>query len=346
MQGFTMSSRRTTAAALGVLALASVAGTAACAEAARPAAGSVPRIAAPAAPARDEPVAVPVAAGKRVAAPVTAEEVRQASIRIPRWNTDFCPSGTFKFHNGRHGYGTGAFVMRPGVVLADVDRDGDRDAVVLVACSPHAVTAHQVLALHRTADGRIATLGQVTIDGTVPAAGRIDGIAAGERGTVRVRWAAGPARQWRTYAYGGHGFRQVAGPRAFPEVRDDVAVRAVDPVLTRDAFYAWAGDLVVTVTNRGNRTVEWPVLRAAVEGGGVQSVSGALDDQAVVIDNGNPRVHLIGLASLRPGRSATVTLHLIYPGDAEPHGGTVTVDVTDDRTPADNTARFAVTTSE
>ena len=48
------------------------------------------------------------------------------------------------------------------------------------------------------------------------------------------------------------------------------------------------------------------------------------------------------LKPLAAGKSVTVTMHLIYPGDAAPGGGTLTIGAYGDRTPSNNSATFAV----
>ena len=290
--------------------------------------------------------ATPSATATPASAPLTDDEVRGATIAIPDWNTDVCPAGTFAFERGS----SGRFFMTE-VVLADVDADGDRDAVVLITCSPDEVNANQVLALHRAPHGRVATLGQVAIDRPERGGGRLGDIEVAAGGAVRVRWldtqpgAGQAAAQWRVYGWSGDRFRQTSGPTAFPPITIDLGleVKTATVELRRDPSDAWAGDLVVTVTNAGDKAIETPTIRLTLPvPASVQSMTGAATKYAAEVDAGPPRILLATLKPLAPGKAVTVTMRLVYPGDAPPGGGTVAAEAIDDSIPGNDTAPFEV----
>ncbi|MCW3843560.1 hypothetical protein ONA70_25995 [Micromonospora yasonensis] len=252
-------------------------------------------------------------------APVTADEARNASIRLGKWSTDFCPAGTYRFNDGNSVYkplqdSPRTFSILGDPVIADVDRDGDLDAVVLVTCSPFAVRAQQVIALQRTESGAIATLGQVAVTGAQVGGGEITQVEATADGAVRVHWmdtqvmGDNRAAQWRVYRWSGHGFRQSDGPTSFPKVSVDLKIRAGQASLVQQPDNGYEGDLVVTVTNTGNIAADYPGIHLTLPASvSLTKVRGVVKNVAYVHDSGPPKVMLCELSAIPAGKSLTIT---------------------------------------
>ncbi|MEV4621679.1 hypothetical protein AB0J74_23590 [Asanoa sp. NPDC049573] len=285
---------------------------------------------------------------------LTTAEVRQATIDVPAWRTDACPDGRQPVPNTNTDDRN--LTVTGDVVLADVDRDGAGDALILLRCRAYPrpgadeVIEDQVLALHRAADGSVATLGRVVANRPEPGGGVLGEVQAVAGGGIRVLWFdSQPGHpdngfQWRVYGWNGSGFAQTGGPASFPKITVDLKISATKTVkLTRDPSDAWTGDLVITVTNAGNRTatdatvtLELPVPAV------VQSMTGAAGKLPTVASQGPPRILTAALKPLAAGKSVTVTMRLVYPGDAAPGGGTVRIGAVGDKSPANNSAAFGV----
>jgi hypothetical protein len=288
---------------------------------------------------------------------LTVDEVRNAAIRVGKWNADFCPAGTYRFKDGRSVYlpredSPGEFSMLGTPSIADVDRDGDLDAVVLITCSPFAVRAQQVVALHRTESGTLATLGQVAVTGAAPDGGELTEAQAAADGTVRVRWhdtqPGGDAAQWRTYRWSGGGFHQTGGLRSFPKVSIGLKVTARPATLVKQADNAYQGDLVVTVTNNGKVTIDQPSIRLTLpKSVSLTKVRGVVNNKASVQDSGPPTVMLCMLPTIPPGKSLTITYTLRFAGSGQPASGVVNVDSDQgDNDESNNQATYTLTIAE
>ncbi|MEU8295869.1 hypothetical protein AB0C04_01085 [Micromonospora sp. NPDC048909] len=290
-------------------------------------------------------------------APLTVDEVRNANIRLGKWNDDFCPGGTYRFKDGSSVYlpredSPGAFGILGTPSIVDVDRDGDLDAVVLITCSPFAVRAQQVVALHRTESGAVATLGQVTINGAYPTGGELMEIQTAADGTVRVRWhdtqPGGDAAQWRSYRWSGAGFHQSDGPRSFPKVSIDVKVAAGPTTLVKQADNSYQGDLVVRVSNIGKIAIDQPSIRLTLpKSVSLTKVRGVLNNKASVQDSGPPTVMLCMLPPIAPGKSLTITYTLRFAGSGQPASGVLDVSNSQgDNDESNNQAKYTLTIAE
>ncbi|HYN95431.1 MAG TPA: hypothetical protein VES42_16405, partial [Pilimelia sp.] len=202
-------------------------------------------------------------------APITGQELRNATLQVPRWpagQTADCPRGPVRFDDGESA-GAPGLKLTGDPVHVDVDRDGDEETVVALMCAPEGAD-YQVLAYGRTPAGGIRLVGQVLA--TAGSQGRpgvdvrhVHAIAAGSNGRVRVdvgdypeccaTASDLPQHQWRTYRFDGERFRQSGGPTSFgpnPKV-GDLGLTASDVVMTRQADRSWRGTVVVRVTNTG-----------------------------------------------------------------------------------------------
>ncbi|WP_346537462.1 hypothetical protein [Micromonospora sp. DPT] len=318
----------------------------------------------PSATASPSPTASPSATPSSVGAPadvprapLTVAEVRNASIRLGKWNTTFCPAGTYRFTDGDSVYlpqqdSPRAFSILGTPSIVDVDRDGDLDAVVLITCSPFAVRAQQVVALHRTESGKVATLGQVTVTGAGASGGSITEVQTTTEGAVRALWRdtqpGGTAQQWRTYRWNGDRFSQTGGARSFPKVSVGLKVTAGTATLVKQADNGYEGDLVVTVTNNGGLTIDQPGIRLTLPKSVVlQRVRGVEDNKAYVQDSRPPVTMLCELASIPAGKSVTITFSLRFTGTGQPAAGAVDVfNSQGDNDESDNQAPYTVTISE
>ncbi|MEV0153384.1 hypothetical protein AB0H57_06525 [Micromonospora sp. NPDC050686] len=266
---------------------------------------------------------------------LTVAEVKNAQIPLPPWPGDACAAGTYQFRQGAVLSGSAPdskpllLMDRPSI--ADVDGDGEPEAVVTLTCKPGSTSAQQVIALVRGPAG-LVPLGVVAPAGQRDS--QVKGVQALADGSVRVRWVdtqrgSAGAEQWRTYRWNGSAFRQIAGPTGFPELRVDLKVTAVPLVLVKDPSGKYLGDLKVTVTNVGDLAVGRPELRLTLPAGVGMNTE---------ID---------GVGPIDPGRSRTLLYTLEATSPIGPRVGRVTVtnDLGDDDSGNDE-AMWTVQTSE
>ncbi|MGW4464513.1 hypothetical protein [Micromonospora sp. NPDC004704] len=289
-------------------------------------------------------------------APLTVSEIENGSLTLPDWGTDVCPTGTFRFAKGNHVYlpqpdSPMAFAILGEPVPVDVDGDGVNEMAAEIVCSPHAVTAQQVLVFKRAADGGVQTLGRVT-SVRPPARGAlpqelIQSVAAGDAGTVRVQWADqqpfSPADpQWRGYRWVDGQFKQVSGPTRFPTVDADVRAQA-QPVELKLLNGAYVGELKVTVHNNGPMSAQSLGLRLTLPAGvTMANQRGGTIGECGFHDQGPPAVLLCGLATLAPNKSVTVTFTLSYAGPATNLTGSIAAETVQDTKNANDKVDFNI----
>jgi hypothetical protein len=196
--------------------------------------------------------------------PGTLPDLRDSLLSLPVWPGGVdgpCPSGRVRFSDGtatRDGQFLPVTLTGDPVPL-DVDGDGRSEAAVRVTCSTQQQDVTQLIAFARAPDGSVTTVGRVLathVDGSDvlrnwnvepqgPLAVRVD-VADDDGPDAR--------RQWRTYAWDGQKFVQTGGPTSFSgDVNTtDLAATAPYPMgMVSTDLVTWAGDLVVTVTNKG-----------------------------------------------------------------------------------------------
>lgn len=206
---------------------------------------------------------------------VTRADIMAATLTVPAWPEpwdDDCPSGEVKVDKSR----AGQPLTVGKVVAADVDRDGDDEAVAIFSCGYEA-GADQVLAVGRNEQGELRTFGRVVVSaGDEPVKDVVD-LRPGRDGTVDVLVAdmlnqneeAFAEKQWRTYRWNGRQFGQSAGPREFTPVAPstDLGVTVSTTPFGAPADGAWAGGVTVTVKNSGPNRAEGVYLDVYVTGG-------------------------------------------------------------------------------
>ncbi len=259
------------------------------------------------------------------------KELCDATLTVPAWpNRPDCPSGPVHFTNGSH-FIRSSFFLSLGarnlasdadIAYADVDRDGRSETLLLLSCGGEQWIS-QVIALRRTAAGTAATLGQVVAtDGAITRLMTVDG---NPDGTVRVEvadWNGGlgddgslAQRQWRTYRWDGHQFRQVVGPTSFP-----VNPRVTDLTLTATnlAFGSpvqgyRTGTMTITVRNLGPSAAPYSVQVSLPSFVFLRPVAAGCTEQTFP----QPVILVTCTAgSLTAGGSRTLALTFRAPGDA------------------------------
>ncbi|MFB9237517.1 hypothetical protein ACFFWC_18490 [Plantactinospora siamensis] len=225
------------------------------------------------------------------------------------------------------------------LLYADVDADGAQETVVTVGCRPGEAAYQQVVALDRDSDGNVVTLGQVarteTLDPAPNEIAWITAVADNGPGSLRVQvadlqpccstpeyWAR---KQWRTYGWTGHGFRQTAGPTGWgPDTRLTDLVVTAGPLAygPPDTDGKRHGSLAITVTNKGPLDADYVVLDLSSESatadwgkpdGGAWSACGTLPK---IIDH----VPTCVLPKLAAGEQRSYTFPVTYQ-DPPPAGG-------------------------
>lgn len=216
---------------------------------------------------------------------IPADVLNNATLLIPPWPVAGTPSGPITFTNGvfKDPGGNGTKDIHIGrIVYGDVDRDGATETVALI--SPvYAGGNQQLLAFDRDRAGHIVTLGTVlSTNGPLriidPQTYRIEsnGVITARVGDyARCCGDQTPQLwQWRSYGWNGHGFRQVAGPTAFP----------VNPAVTETAVTT--GDLVLGPATAGTRHGTLTIT--------ARYLYGAAPDHLIITFSMSPDIHPYG----------------------------------------------------
>lgn len=157
---------------------------------------------------------------------LTLAQLGNATLSIPDWGVDYCPSGSMPF-SGNHSPtvsisaapGMTDLEIQPDLVYADLRGDGHSETVATILCRTNDI---QVVAFGRDTAGHVVTLGRVaatTLDhGPNPES--IDEVSANDDGSIATHWVEvktqNPRSQTRSYRWTGSAFDQVAGPTSFP----------------------------------------------------------------------------------------------------------------------------------
>jgi hypothetical protein len=197
-------------------------------------------------------------------APITQQELSNATLNLPAWGGSPCPSGVVKLHNGQlsNSPATGSSFLVKSVSV-DLDRDGSADAVGLFECHVGDPPIFMAVGFRRAPDGSIKTLGKVVTD--------IDELAdvrAGDAGTGTVQLqvsdlagsdgvaTTGQVKQWRTYEWVGTRFNQTAGSTSFSASVPALAVTLSDLTFQPPVNGKRTGTMTVTLHNAGTTTID------------------------------------------------------------------------------------------
>ena len=250
--------------------------------------------------------------------PVTAAEVCNATVNIPGWidTDDPCPHGPVKLSAGRFPEPRDNELEGASkVVIADVDRDGRADAIVLATCAMGDPPTQEVFVVVRGASGGLRTVGKVVGPGN--GIGKILDIAANPDGSVKalvseVRGSVESAiaqevSQWRTYAWNGRAFAQTAGSTSFDADTSAtlLTMSARSIVFAKPNGKQRTATLTVRVTNSGGTPATAVGVLFAPGEGLSQLIGGSCPG------GGDLRGHRpCPVGDIAPGESATVVITL------------------------------------
>jgi hypothetical protein len=218
----------------------------------------------------DTPASVPVATFTGCPAPGAAIDMCNATVDIPAWGAGdpdpACPEKAVKLTDGLYPQANGN--QANGVqkfVTADVDHDGEPDAIVLLSCQVGDPPSEQVMVVSRSAGGALRTLGQVVgpthgdiifvEDVTADPDGSIRALVVHRHGSVGADRAL---RQWRTYGWKGQQFEQTAGSTSFNADKSvaKLTVTASAVTLGKADGGQRRGTFTLTVKNTGTTTTK------------------------------------------------------------------------------------------
>ena len=191
-----------------------------------------------------------------------------ATITVPSWGSagdaTGCVTGRVTLSDGQY-YREGAAGSAVNVlsyVATDVDHDGDEDYVAHLMCGEGPESDGSQIVAFRRSSQELKVIGRVI--GTQDGLAMMDYLEARAGGQVAVLVSKEYTdsgqntvpNQWRTYAWQGGRFRQVAGPTAFP-ARPPAAVLSVaaSELRFRPAGNGFTGGTTVTVRNDGDLDV-------------------------------------------------------------------------------------------
>jgi hypothetical protein len=261
--------------------------------------------------------------------PVTKADIMAATITIPPWpkQRDVCPSGEVNI--GKLGAVSMDQQFSVGKVIpVDVDRDGDEEAVGIFSCG-YEGAVDQVLAVGRTDQGGLRTLGKVVASNDVdPLMDAVD-LRAGTDGAVDVNVAERIdteqeyiEKQWRSYRWNGQRFTQAGGNRQFTPVEPstDLGLTVTTGPFGAPSAGVWTGTVTVKVTNGGPNPAPGVYLELYVSSGDGTPLSKPLrvspdcSAEDVRTDGKLTGVHLIcHQAVLASGADRTTTFQVRLP---------------------------------
>ncbi|MEU3458201.1 hypothetical protein ABZ671_32160 [Micromonospora sp. NPDC006766] len=214
------------------------------------------------------PSSTPTTASPTPAAPdgrISRAQLLATRLDLPAWSwyvPETCTTKKVRLDPGPGPIRAAVPVLLGEPSHGELDGDGAAKTVALLGCRLGEIQAKQLVAFERDAAGQITALGQIV--GTHDELGDITAFSVQADGKIRVRvadiqpccdtpeWA--PQRQWRTYAWTGDRFDQIAGPRKFgvdPRLTN-LTLRASDLVVgPPDAEGRRIGSVTVTVVNKG-----------------------------------------------------------------------------------------------
>jgi hypothetical protein len=255
-------------------------------------------------------------------APGAAVDVCGAMVTIPDWGFDrsigdprsFCAQGDVTLTAGAYPTtGTGASESIKKFIIADVDRDGMADAIVVMSCHMGDPPTQQVMVVGGTTTGRLRTLGQVVglPHGQI---WHVEDVTADADGTIHILVAARHGsdggsvqamRQWRAFHWDGQGFAQIGGSTSFVVDRSvaSLAVEATPIAFAAPQGGQRHGTLTVTLTNTGTT-----VARAV----SVQILLGISTEMTIAStdcpDGALVKIPTCVVGELAPGASRTLSL--------------------------------------
>ncbi|MET7398316.1 hypothetical protein ABZS66_32995 [Dactylosporangium sp. NPDC005572] len=220
------------------------------------------------------PSAAPPSASESAYGRMSREELAAATVDLPAWSQDGCPSGRFTFHGESTRSGTWTVKIEK-LVYPDVDGDGSAETAALLSCTG-GEAAGQVVVFDRDSSGAVTTVGRVVRTGGAVKA-LFDVAASGAQVQVELgdyRGCCGeseqlPQHQWRSYTWSGTAFQQVDGPRSFPPNPNvaDLSVTATDLVWgTPDSNQSAYGTVTVTIRNHRGGTPQKAVITFHMSG--------------------------------------------------------------------------------
>jgi hypothetical protein len=283
--------------------------------------------------------------------PVTRDEVTRATLTVPAWGAgaiSSCPQGRVDLT--KPNTDTTPRVGVVDFVPADVDHDGDLEAVVSLFCGWQGGD-FQVLAIGRDGGGDLVTLGRLVATGerepvrtVIDLRAETDGDVGVLVGDITMCCGTDPRtaeQQWRTFRWTGTGFAQVAGQTEF-----HAAAPGTDLTVTMTPLRMGApvngvrhGTTTVTVTNRGPnnaagvlldvRATRYPRIAAQVT---IAVSAGGCATTEVKDDSGSVAGLMASchLPALGPGESRTYTVEVGSPvanDTASPGGVVAAIDV-------------------
>jgi hypothetical protein len=273
----------------------------------------------------------PSAPSTTPAVSVIAKQLENATLQIPSWGVfdSVCPHGNVRLSHGAY-TGTLATTL-PGptnglmtVVTADVNHDGNQDAVAMIGCQAFDPGIQQVVVFDRGSNGSFRTMGQVVraVDTTVSdGITDIRDITVSADGAIRVQVAnpdgsGGPGVvdqviQWRTYGWTGSHFAQTAGSSSFVRSLSTLSVQVSNLVFQPSSGGSRTGEMIVTFHNSGSHALaNASIVYAPDDSGVVQlatSTCSAPDGSGASTCPVSP---------IAPGATRTVTLRVtIKDGD-------------------------------
>jgi hypothetical protein len=256
-------------------------------------------------------------------APITQQDLSNATLNLPTWDGGACPSGIVTLHNGQLGkVETQAIAHLVKTVSVDLDHDGSADAVALFECPIGNPSVFEGVGFRRAMDGSIQTLGSV-----VPEIRSIADIRPGDAGSGTVQLQVsnlqgsdgvaetGQVKQWRTYEWVGTRFNQTAGSMSFTVSVPALTVTLSDLTYEAPVNGKRTGAMTVTLHNGGTSTID----NASVVYELPDTVTAPKCDQVAADIPGTGQCPVQPIA---PGATATVTFTLS--ADASEFTGTGT----------------------
>jgi hypothetical protein len=209
-------------------------------------------------------------------------DLLSGTFDIPAWPADTPWPASAKlikqvrFTNGRSAPGPdGAWVGIGKILYSDVNRDGRLETLALLSLTYQGST-DQVAVFTRNASGAIVPFGQVLAthpNGPLGVVKTIGDLRPASAGRIEVRvgddvpcCGVGPDQvlyQWRTYAWTGDAFTQVAGPTAFGvDTRfADLALQPTRLTLSAPVSDVRHGVLGLTISGHGTVTARQMQIR-------------------------------------------------------------------------------------
>lgn len=266
------------------------------------------------------------------------ERIRNATIDLPNFEVDGCPSGRLEFRDRAYHSSVGTLLMESAAV-GDLNGDGDEDIVVSIRCAPggsgHVEPGVQVLAYSGPA---LTLLGPVPTGGLTRVASvlvRSDGVV--ELGMARASFVEGVV--FGRFRWNGSGFERIDGADV-PGDALPVVVVSAEPAAIQLAPGGPEETIEVTIRNDGPASALPLYLTVVGPDSAVLEVEGLANSATT------NRYDLL-VAAPPPGQATTVTLRIALPfSGGLPGPSFVMVSVDGGRVSQPSTTTFTVSVRE